>query len=276
MIRHSLLLFLLIGLVFWSSGRAGTLALFRLPIGEIEVELFDQEKPVTVQNFILYIQSGRYLDSFAHRWEPGFVIQGGGFFVTDRFTTNAAIAAIETFGTITNEYNTGRIFSNAYGTIAMARVGKQTNSATSQWFFNLADNPDLDTVDGGFTVFGRVVGGTNILNRFNNTSRTNGIYRTDAGGALNHLPVLSATPGLSDLVFTDINLLSVEIRQAPQDQREILWNSVSNKVNVVEFTDSLPAIWKTLISTNGDGSTLRVRDASKDAAARYYRVRVEF
>ena len=276
MIRGSILLFTLTSLFACSAAVAGTLVQFRLPLGDVEVELFDQEKPVTVQNFIQYIENGRFADSFAHRWEPGFVLQGGGFYVTSRLTTNAAIVPIETFGTITNEYSVGRVLSNVYGTIAMARVGGQTNSATSQWFFNLVDNPGLDTVDGGFTVFGRVVGGTNILNRFNNTSATNGIYRANAGGALNHLPVLSATPGLSDLVYTEINLLKVQIAWASHSAKEISWNSVSNKVNIVEFTDSLPPIWKTLVSTNGDGNTLRVPDLRNDAAARFYRVRVEF
>src|SRR6266446_10470977 len=82
-----------------SSAQAGTLAQFRTVFGDIEVELYDQDKPVTVQNFIRYVQSGRNQNEFSHRLRPGFVVQGGGFTVTNRGTTNAAVTAISTFPT---------------------------------------------------------------------------------------------------------------------------------------------------------------------------------
>src|SRR5690242_14514375 len=99
------------------SGLAGTLAIFRTPWGDIAVELFDADKPVTVQNFIRYVETGAYTNHFMHRWVPGFVIQGGGFFVDQRGATNATLKPVPIFGTITNEYNVGRVFSNVYGTI---------------------------------------------------------------------------------------------------------------------------------------------------------------
>ena len=68
---------LLVGLDF--AGWAGTLTQFRTPLGDIDVELFDEDKPVTTENFIRYVKSGRYENTFIHRWEPEFVIQGGGF-----------------------------------------------------------------------------------------------------------------------------------------------------------------------------------------------------
>src|SRR3989441_9612837 len=91
----------LVGLV---SVRAGTLAQFRSVFGDIEVELYDQDKPVTVQNFIRYIQSGRYHNEFAHRLVPGFVIQGGGFTAINVGTTNADVLAVPAYPTITNEF----------------------------------------------------------------------------------------------------------------------------------------------------------------------------
>lgn len=155
---------------------AGTLAQFRTPIGTLDVELYDQDKPITVRNFIRYVQAGAYTNMFLHRWVPGFVIQGGGFFVTNRFTA-PTIPNVRTFAPILNEYNGDARFSNLYGTIAMAKLGGDPNSATSQWFFNLANNAaNLDTQNGGFTVFGRVIGGTNVLNRFNSTTTTNGVF----------------------------------------------------------------------------------------------------
>src|SRR5438876_6940247 len=138
---------------------AGTLAQFRSVFGDIEIELYDQDKPVTVQNFIRYVQSGRYQNEFAHRLVPGFVIQGGGFTITNRGTTNWQVIAVPTYPTITNEFGVGRHFSNVYGTIAMAKLGGYTNSATSQWYFNLANNSFLDANDTNnlFVVFGHVV-----------------------------------------------------------------------------------------------------------------------
>src|SRR5439155_6233770 len=80
---------------------------------------------------------------------------------------------IQTFPPITNEFNSGRRLSNVYGTIAMAKRPDDPNSATSEWFFNLADNStNLDSQNGGFTVFGRVVGGTNLLNFFNRLNKS--------------------------------------------------------------------------------------------------------
>jgi peptidyl-prolyl cis-trans isomerase A (cyclophilin A) len=85
------------------------------------------------------------------------VLQGGGFTVTNRGTTNALVLTIPTFPPITNEFRIGRRLSNVYGTIAMAKLDGDTNSATSQWFFNLANNSFLDAADTNdfFVVFGR-------------------------------------------------------------------------------------------------------------------------
>src|SRR5262245_15367738 len=108
---------------------AGTLAQFRTVFGDVEVELFDQDKPITVSNFIRYVESGRYRDGVIHRCNPDFVIQGGGYYLAGRGETNATILDIPVFGKIPNEFGTGRIFSNTYGTIAMAKLGGDTNSA---------------------------------------------------------------------------------------------------------------------------------------------------
>ena len=267
-----LLMFLAGGAVVW----AGTLAQFRTPLGDLDVELFDQDKPVTTANFIRYVRAGVWQDMFIHRWESRFVIQGGGFFVTNRHTAGVKFAQVPVFGEIANEYSAGRILSNTYGTLAMARVGGKTNSATSQWFFNLTNNAFLDLVDGGFTVFGRVVRGTHVLERFNNPSTNNGIFVADAGAPLNALPVLSRNPTFEDLVYVDILLLNVQVQPAPNGGREISWNSVSNVLNVVEFTTPFPPDWQPLASTNGSGGLLRVTDTEVTAPARFYRVRVDY
>ncbi|MDE2389068.1 MAG: peptidylprolyl isomerase, partial [Betaproteobacteria bacterium] len=104
-------------------------------------------------NFLQYIHSDAYTNGIFHRSVPGFVIQGGGFKIADG-ASGKSLAAVNTFAPIVNEFR----ISNTRGTVAMAKLGGNPNSATSQWFVNLADNSaNLDNQNGGFTVFGRVI-----------------------------------------------------------------------------------------------------------------------
>ena len=141
-------------------------ALFDLPpvvvvetnLGNIPLELTPEFAPVTVPNFLRYVDEGLYVDSFIHRsaaLQDGspFIIQGGGFFFY-RSGESPVVSPVPTYDPIINEPNV----SNVRGTIAMAKLGGDPNSATSQWFLNLSDNGAiLDDQNGGFTVFGRVV-----------------------------------------------------------------------------------------------------------------------
>ena len=252
--------------------------------GDIDVELFEKDKPVTVSNFIAYVQSGRYRDSFIHRCNPTFVIQGGGFYVAGRGTPNAYAAAVPIFGNIKNEYGSGNVYSNRYGTVAMAQQAGNTNSGNSQWFFNLADNFDLDnhTFGNYFTVFGHVVAGTNILNVFRGfttshggTAETNTIV--DYGVPFSELPLLG--PGTnateSTIIYVDVSLLNVQVQNI-NNTREISWNSVAGKTNRVEYTTSMPPFWNLLVTTNGNGNTMKVRDTSAAIDRRFYRVAVDY
>jgi len=264
---------------------AGTLAQFRTVFGAIEVELYDQDKPVTVQNFVHYVQAGRYRDSILHRCPVNpisglsdFVVQGGGIWVANRGATNAALQLISGFSDIPNEFSVGRQFSNVYGTIAMAKRAGDTNSANSQWFFNLNNNSFLDAADSNslFVVFGRVVRGTNVLTQVIGRSFSNGIV--NLGGLLSELPVNYSgprQPTYDDLFYVDVTLLSVQARAAANGAREISWNSVSNQINTIEFTTHFPPSWQSLISTNGTGGTQTIMDADP-GAQRYYRVRVDY
>ncbi|CAM3753398.1 MULTISPECIES: peptidylprolyl isomerase [Pseudoalteromonas] len=115
--------------------------------GTIKIDLFDQHTPKTVANFLSYVESEAYNQTVIHRSIENFIIQGGGFAFTDDFE------AIETSPAVSNE----PVLSNVKGTIAMAKLGSNENSATSQWFFNLKDNSaNLDVQNGGFTVFGQI------------------------------------------------------------------------------------------------------------------------
>lgn len=120
-------------------------------LGPVDIDLLDAEAPLTVANFLGYVRSGAYANSFIHRSMPGFVIQGGGYTWSD---ANGAIK-VPAGPAVKNEFSSTR--SNVRGTIAMAKVGGNPDSATTEWFFNLADNAsNLDNQNGGFTVFGRV------------------------------------------------------------------------------------------------------------------------
>ncbi len=258
--------------------QAGTLAQFRTVFGDIELELYDQDKPVTVQNFLRYVQDGGYDGLFVHRLAPGFVVQAGAYFTTNQ--VDSPVLRVPVYGTITNEYSVGRTFSNTYGTIAMARVGGQTNSATSQWFINLGNNAGLDAVDGGFTVFGRTVAGFQVLetlNAFRSGAGTNGVWDLRnyfQDGAMGEFPLLYASLQYTNLLYVDISLLQVQVTPIP-GKRQISWNSVSNRLHRVEYTLSLPPQWQTLVATNGTGNRMTAEDPSPDPR-RFYRVRVEY
>jgi len=122
--------------------------------GPVVVELEPSLAPVTVENFLNYVKGGHYSGTIFHRVIDGFMIQGGGF--TENMTEKTANAPIR------NESKADGL-KNIRGTIAMARTD-DPNSATSQFFINLADNPKLDftsnSVAGiGYCVFGKVVSG---------------------------------------------------------------------------------------------------------------------
>lgn len=119
--------------------------------GTFEINLYDNATPETVTNFLEYVQNGAYTDSIFHRSVAGFIVQGGGF-VTD---ANAQVSDIPANPAVINE----PVYSNVRGTISMAKLGGNVNSATNQWFINLANNAaNLDGQNGGFTVFGEVTG----------------------------------------------------------------------------------------------------------------------
>jgi peptidyl-prolyl cis-trans isomerase A (cyclophilin A) len=134
-------------------------------VGDITIELFEEEAPQTVANFLNYVQDDDYVDSIFHRLAPGFVVQGGGFTSSSDVlcdlpcdqpdSINADMfGTIETDDPVQNEFG----ISNTRGTVAMAKLGGDPDSATSQFFFNLGDNSaNLDNQNGGFTVFGCVV-----------------------------------------------------------------------------------------------------------------------
>ena len=144
-----------------------TVVEIRTSFGPITVNLFDNETPKTVNNFLNYLDSGKYANNLVHRSVPGFIVQAGGF----SFNGGFPIVRVENDPAIENEPK----LSNVRGTIAMAK-GNNPNSATSEWFFNTANNANtLDVADnaGGFTVFGQVLGdGMDVVDQINALNST--------------------------------------------------------------------------------------------------------
>ncbi len=141
--------FAILGLLFAFQTAPAQTVRFATSLGNIDVKLMPDVAPATVQNFLSYMNRGLYNSSFFHRSVAGFIIQGGGY----RFTNNN-VSEIPSDPPVRNEYKV----SNTRGTLAMAKLGNDPNSATNQWFFNLANNSsNLDNQNGGFTVFGQVV-----------------------------------------------------------------------------------------------------------------------
>jgi cyclophilin family peptidyl-prolyl cis-trans isomerase len=136
-------------------------------MGTVDVILYANATPVTVSNFLNYVNAGKYNNVALHRSIPGFVVQGGGFRGTG---TGSQFTSVVNDPPIVNEPG----FSNVRGTIAMAKVAGNPNSATGQFFFNMANNAGiLDNQNGGFTVFGRVAGnGMNVVDAINQLPRS--------------------------------------------------------------------------------------------------------
>ena len=135
------------------------MVLMKTSMGDIKIELFADKAPGTVSNFLAYVDSKFFDGTIFHRVIDGFMIQGGGF--TKEFQQKATRPAIQ------NEAENG--LKNKRGTLAMART-PDPNSATAQFFINVADNTPLDfkakTQQGyGYCVFGQVVAGMDVVDK---------------------------------------------------------------------------------------------------------------
>lgn len=130
----------------------GTMVRVHTTQGPIDLQLLDEAAPITVANFLAYARAGDYRDVMFHRLARNFVLQGGGY----RWSAEAGCCQeVASRGLIVNEFSPTR--SNAARTVAMAKLGGDPNSATSQWFINLSNNAgNLDNQNGGFTVFAQV------------------------------------------------------------------------------------------------------------------------
>jgi len=159
---------------------------FHTNLGDIYVQLLPSQAPNTVTNFLSYMNAGSYNNSIIHRSVPGFIWQGGGYqLIGDNLVAIPANAAIN------NEFNV----SNTYGTLAMALVGTDINTATTQWFFNETDNSS--TLDSQFfTVFGRVSStDTASMTVLDNIATVPVFSTTPLGSVFDEIPLLNYSSG---------------------------------------------------------------------------------
>lgn len=215
-----------------------TIVRFETVLGNIDVRLYDTKTPLTTQNFMNYVEDGDWDDTFFHRSVPGFVIQGGGF----KFTDAGGVSSVPQDPAVMNEFG----LTNIRGTIAMAKLGSGPNTATNQWFFNLADNAaNLDNQNGGFTVFGRVLGtGMTVVDAIA------AIPRFNAGSPFDSLPLRNYTGG----TIMDANLANVtriiERNLAPGDYN---FDGVVNNADYLVWKNSYGSTTAAEADGNGDG-----------------------
>ena len=188
----------------------------------IDISLLEDKlsgAPLTVANFERYIEEEKYTDVILHRLISGFVLQGGGFQWSNDQTSPSSI---ESFPAVQNEFSSER--SNTRGTIAMAKIGNDPDSATNQWFFNLADNSaNLDNQNGGFTVFGKTKTQTDLL--FVDILASSPV--ANAGGVFSSLPYVSLTENTITAHDT-VRFKSIEILD---ERKEINFELSVNNAN---------------------------------------------
>lgn len=194
--------------------------------GNIEVNLFDKNTPKTVANFLSYIEDSAYDNSIIHRSISGFISQGGGY----HFDSDNNLIDITEKDSITNE----PVYSNVRGTIAMAKLGGQPNSATSQWFINLADNStNLNSQNSGFTAFGQVTdAGMVIMDSIAAVSVAN------KGGVYTSVPLENTSGGITQdnaVVIDTIVVTDTTVESAAD--LEPVFNPVENSTNSSSFSN---------------------------------------
>jgi cyclophilin family peptidyl-prolyl cis-trans isomerase len=225
----------------------GTVVQFNTVLGRFNFELF-ADTPITTANFLGYVDRGAYNNTIIHRSVPGFVIQGGGY----TYSVNAAHIPVN--APIRNEFRR----PNVRGSVAMAKLGGNPDSATSEWFVNLADNrANLDNQNGGFTVFARVIGnGMTVVDSIAAQQTANVTF--SATVALENVPVRNITAGQTQLQLQ--NLIAVTSASTIP-----LYPTAGGGTSVLTFSanSANPAV----VAASVSGSTLTLTPGSTGSAS---------
>lgn len=227
-------------------------------LGVVDVILYEAATPATVANFLAYVNGsgqGAYDGAIIHRSIPGFVLQGGGY----RPIGGSAFESVTDLAPVVNEPG----LENVRGTLSMAKVGGDPNSATNEWFVSLADNREnLNFQNGGFSVFGRVAGdGMTVVDRIAALPRGNynsitvdGSVRT---GLLSDCPMDAATAPVAINQDKLVQILSAA-EVAP-----LAFAIISNSDPAVAAANIVDGVLTVMPLTAGT-STVRVRVADLD------------
>ncbi len=207
--------------VFADPNASNTLLQVKTSDGTVLMELLDQAAPLTVNNYLSYVNSNKYDGTIWHRSVTDFVVQGGGYVPTKNDAGNVTgFTHIATNPPVVNEYSPLR--SNIRSTVAMAKVGGDPNSATSEFFFNVANNSvNLDNQNGGFTVFANVLG--------------TGMDRVDSINAGPNYTVTATTGDMQNVPLQDVTKTS----PVPSTDTKLANYYVVNDVNVVSLGEQL-------------------------------------
>lgn len=214
---------------------------FRTTQGDIDVTLLPTSAPRTVANFLSYVNKGAYSGTFFHRLVKGFVAQGGGY----RWQ-NTGWVDIPEDAPIVNEYN----ITNTRGTLAMAKLGSGPNTATIEWFFNLANNSTIlgPANNGGFSVFGRInsAAGLAVLEKIE------AAQIVDRGDPFAELPVVDYTSG--DITEKNlIRITEIVVLQMPT----IATRGIVTASNFGGFTQAAPGSYIEIYGSNLGPETAR-------------------
>lgn len=207
----------------------------RLAGGIVDVILYDQQDtgaPITVENFLNYVTRNSYDDSIIHRAPSSFVVQGGSYTFTEQFPN---LSRIPTDAPIQNEYSPQR--DNIIGTIAMAKIGGNPNSATSGWFFNVNDNTEIlnENQNGGFTTFGQIINDSslNVVSAIAGVEIWTGNFNIDGNiVTLEDIPLFISNGNEFNSIDDYVRLSNIEQFQLPELTFSVVSNSNPDLVNV--------------------------------------------
>lgn len=221
-------------------------------LGTFFIETFDTITPITANNFLDLVSAGNYDDMFFHRLDDGFVLQGGGFTFPETSTTTRNVVHN---GTIVNEFDNwfdpelGGLNAgdpvNLRGTIAKAKIGGDPDSATSQWFVNLADNQSLlDPQNGGFTVFAHV-----LFDGLDVVDAIAAVEVVDAGGVFAELPVVDLDPDATSIERENLLLSTSTVVE------ELSYTTTASDLVTTEILDGTLTFTATALGISQGGTT---------------------